>query len=401
MVTTKLIMLGFVIHTSPPIAHAAKEYSYRRICTTICHRHGDRTSITALKDEDYWRSTLPKPETLKEIARGTTLIRSDKSTTHSANPKGCWGKLTQLGLLQMIAVGSQLKEELTDASNPLSPKDIRVVSTDFPRTIQSAQAVILGLWPDGIPEGEGVAIDCRHTHWMIPDPQPRNSEEQKQLEQYLISRPYMIQKEEEMRPIAVRCTNALKEHLGQNAFGIKMGIDVPVGDDENILPWAQLAEITCCLHTRDRLPKGITPQDKIAISSHLAWRWFQSLRHPRLANLAMNKFATEIVNDMQPITHNPRLTIYSCHDSSLVGLVCAFNLEAPASWPEYGSVLRVDLLERKAAVRNGSNSEHNELLVRFSLNGELLRSLWDGEPCDEILLEKLCQYLKTVGATKE
>lgn len=373
-----------------------QEYSYRRVSTTICHRHGDRTSITALKNEDYWRSTLPKPETMKEIARATLIKRSvDKSTTHTANPKGCWGKLTQLGILQMIALGNQLKQELSNASQPLTPKDIRVISTNFPRTIQSAQCVVLGLFPDGLPEGEDVVIDCRHTRWMIPDPQPRNSEEQLQLEKYLISRPHIVQKEEEMRPLAVRCTNALKELLGQNAYGIKMGIDVPVGDNESVLPWSQLAEITCCLHTRDRLPKGITPEDREAISSHLAWRWFQSLRYLRLASLAMGKFAAEIMKSMGPNTDSPRLTIYSCHDSSLLGLICVFQLETPARWPEYASFLRVDLLARKAVVRNENNSQQNEFVLRFSLNGELLRSCWDGEPCDEIHLETLSHYFNS------
>ena len=69
--------------------------------------------------------------------------------------------------------------------------DVKVISTDFPRTIQSVQGLLLGLYPDGTNDHE-IEIDARHTSWLIPDPQPRHTEEQVQLEEELVNRPYMI-----------------------------------------------------------------------------------------------------------------------------------------------------------------------------------------------------------------
>ena len=54
---------------------------------------------------------------------------------------------------------------------------------------------------------------------MIPDPQPRRSSEQEELEVQLASRPHMLEREEEMRPLAVRCTEGLKDTLAPGAFG--------------------------------------------------------------------------------------------------------------------------------------------------------------------------------------
>ena len=47
-----------------------------RVCQVlVVHRHGDRTPITPLKNEDYWQRALPEQHVLEGIARGTTLVR--------------------------------------------------------------------------------------------------------------------------------------------------------------------------------------------------------------------------------------------------------------------------------------------------------------------------------------
>eukprot|EP00980_Cylindrotheca_fusiformis_P014773 scaffold4026_cov117-Cylindrotheca_fusiformis.AAC.8 len=397
---------------------AQSRHKYRVVQVQIVHRHGDRTPITSLKDEEFWRSALVSPLMLERISQGTELIRCPETTNiHSAKGRGPFGKLTQLGLLQMVNVGTRLREELWSdnedvfeedekgnlymgslwsPSRPLTTKDLRIVSTDFPRTIQSVQGVIVGLFPDGL--DDTVKIDCRHTRWMIPDPQPRRTSEQEGLEIELASRPHIVQRESEMYPLAVRCTNALRDLLGEGAFDSSFGVDGQTTDDKKVLTWAQLSEITCCLKVRDRLPEGISPEDQDALSSYLAWRWFESLRHPRLVYLAMHKFCHAILHSMRHLEEEPPLTIYSAHDSTLVGLMCAFRLERPTVWPEYASYMKIELLEKSDS--DGNDLEESEHVVRFYLNGELLRSRWHGNLLEEVTLNQLSQFLSIEGAMK-
>ena len=406
----------------------------RTVQVQIIHRHGDRTPITSMKDEGYWASKLVPPEWQEKIAKGTHLVRNPGasnahvSLVHSlrqyfrrsltsllvllrlkqvAQGRGPYGKLTQLGLLQMIGVGEKLREdfykELKGDYGPLRPENIRVFSTDFQRTIQSVQGVLVGLFPDG-PGESIIPIDCRHTNWLIPDPQPRRSQEQTDLEAILSSRLHIRQRDDELKPLAIKCTNALRDMLSNDAFEVSYGIgeekDSP-NDASNTKPlsWAQLAEITKCLRVHNRLPEEITDEDIVALSTHTAWRWFENLSDSRLSFLAMNKFALSIMNTMHNVDDKdtPPVIIYSAHDSSLIGLLCAFRLEQPTEWPEYASYLKIELLEVTTATTKPTKVEY---MVRFSLNGKLLRSNWHGKLRDTIPLHVLFNNIKTEGAVK-
>jgi hypothetical protein len=54
-------------------------------------------------DEEFWQSTLIKPRLLGIISENTEIIHAGyKRRSHSAKGEGPFGKLTQLGLLQMV-----------------------------------------------------------------------------------------------------------------------------------------------------------------------------------------------------------------------------------------------------------------------------------------------------------
>mmetsp|Transcript_1126 Transcript_1126/g.2400 ORF Transcript_1126/g.2400 Transcript_1126/m.2400 type:complete len:517 (+) Transcript_1126:242-1792(+) len=447
-------------------------YSYRTVQVQVIHRHGDRTPITPLKNEEFWKNELVPEDLLERVAVGTEVLREHGETEstnngkneleiHAAAGKGPFGKLTKLGLLGMIQVGSSLKEELeestywaksTNAANTiactsigngrdnndglssqgrrlleqqesrrikLSPRDIKVYSTDFPRTIQSVQGLLVGFFPEE-DETNTISIDCRNTTcWMIPDPQPRQTHEQKVLERKLAQRPHILEQETLLRPLAVRCTNALLPLLGDGAFGVSFGVDESdpetvqkmskAGLSPPVLSWIQLCEITKCLQTRDLLPDSITEDDREALASHTAWKWFQSLRTPRLAYIAMRGFTQTIVRALQERHREPPLIVYSGHDSSLIGLMCALHLEQPSVWPEYGAVLKLELLEKRKEMESGSDNRSMRLgsedhedntvehVLRFFLNGELLRSVWNDIPREEITLQEFVHLISTVG----
>jgi len=415
-------------------------YVYRTVQVQVVHRHGDRTPITPLKNEEFWARQLVPENLLERVASGTRVLshedngggESSKPIVHAAEGVGAFGKLTKLGLLGMIQVGTDLKDDLegstqwaesttastvatpellapvdgTSATNDitrrirLTPSDVKIYSTSFARTIQSVQGLLVGIFPDGF-DNEEIDIDCRDTKfWMIPDPIPRNTKEQEELERKLAKQPQVLEKEASMRPLAVRCTRSLLPILGEGAFGLSFGVDE--SDDNNeqeegpTLSWIQLAEITKCLRVRGMLPDSITGEDQEALMDYTAWKWFQSLRSPRLAYIAMGRFTQTLVKTMQRREQEPPLTVYSCHDSSLVGLMCALHLELPSTWPEYGALMKIELLEKTKSNGDGTTAD-TDLVLRFFLNGELLRSIWNDEPREEISFEEFAHLVSTVG----
>jgi acid phosphatase len=289
---------------------------------------------------------------------------------------------------------------------------LKITSTDFPRTIQSVQALLLGLFPEGY---DGIIeIDARHTNIMIPDPQPRLSEEQVQLERVLSQRGHLLERERELEGIAAKVSEILHHLIDHNAPSQNWGIGEEKDAKQNVgnqssnrkkLTFSQLSEVMTCLKVRNILPDGITDTDYEIITSHSAWKWFENLRNQELAKLAMKPFLTVITKTMRQgiINHydEPTMYIYSCHDSSLIGLICALKLQQPAKWPEYGSFLKVELFECHHPISGEQNQSDTEnFYVRFSLNGEILKSSWgvgrDGypEPAEMISLKHLTSSIE-------
>lgn len=126
----------------------------------VTHRHGDRTPITPLRDTDYWNSTLVDPKTLQEIAEPTRVLHGAIEATHVGAGQGPYGKLTKLGLSQMTQLGHLLRETYV-RYRKLTPSDVQIFSTDFPRTLQSAQALLTGLFPERI---TNITIDATKTN---------------------------------------------------------------------------------------------------------------------------------------------------------------------------------------------------------------------------------------------
>merc|ERR1711862_68366 len=161
-----------------------------------------------------------------------------------------------------------------------------------------------------------------------------------------------------------------------------------MGAQQQLLPWSQMAELTTCLRARNKLPSDISIEEQELISAHAAWKWFQSLRHPKLSKLAMDVMVDKLVHNMcQYNEEDPaatRLYIFSAHDSTLIGLLCAFQLDQPIKWPEYASYLKIELLRD---IENGQ-----KYYVRFSLNDEILRCNIGNNEKDLIPLNRLKDF---------
>ena len=405
-------------------AGTSSQPTYKTLQVQVIHRHGDRTPITPMKDVEYWQAQLVPPHQLERIALGTAIVRDKgKTFSHNAGGKGAFGKLTQLGLLQMVEVGVRLREQLSQGDGPFhSPlfnderpllgSSVRVFCTDFPRTIQSVQGLLVGLFDNIGADGDQqnlqsnrqtdlIQIDVRHTLTMIPDPQPRHTTEQERLEALVMSSSYVMEKEAANLDLARRVTGALHPLLGTGAHEVIFGVDEQHPEKMSVetepLGWNQLAEITKCLLVRNLLPPKISKEDVEIIGQHTAWRWIETFSHPRLVFLAMNKLVSQQVKYMLDFTNQPCLTLWSAHDSTLLGLLSAYRLEQPSAWPAYASTLVIELVEETKRLDDGS--ETSELVVCFSLNGQRLRTMWDRErPLEAIPLSLLHEKIREEGS---
>ena len=302
-----------------------------------------------------------------------------------------------------------------------------------------------------------VPIDVRETSTMIPDPQPRSHLLQPLLERDLDSRSHLVEKDRTVaQPLAKRMSEALKSLLAVGAVDSpSYGIGDDGGGDENtrendtttttttttsskkfkytniketkiaspvILPMTRVSEVLTALRARDAIPLSISNDDVDAANAYVAWRWLENLSDPTLACISMGTFAESIIDGMQSFLDDDivsgsdggggggeeeneellrqgkikarRLHLYSAHDSTLLGLICAFRLNRRPgmSWPEYGSHFKIELIEAVPLTPRYDNDhsiddivvrnphEVPEYLVRFSLNGETLRCRW-GRGC--------------------
>jgi acid phosphatase len=478
---SRLIGIRGGASTSLSLSEAINAGRGRLVQVQIIHRHGDRTPITPIaKQMEYWNSTLPQPQLLEKISRGIRLQRSSGSyepMKHGARGNPPFGQLTSLGLFQMIQLGSQLREELccthTHTTNsilpmnklftlhtPLHPSRIKARSTDFPRTIQSLQGLLVGLFPDGFgahahtnnntihdADSHVMEVDLRNAHYHIPDPQPRHTKLQERLERQADLREHILRKEEDMLPLAIKVTNHLLSHnyiQEHEAKQVSFGFNVASPSQEEtssnfILPWPQLAEITKCLRVHNLLPPTITHEEQELILKYTSWKWFETLRHSKLGKLAMHHMMVDLLDNMLQLIREakqvveeeedgtPRscssdsnstlLHIYSAHDSTLIGLMCAFQLTQPAEWPEYASYLKIELLalEEEEDDVNGektkksTTTKQKKYYVRFSLNGSLLQCKTgqsndkddNSNLLDLIPLEKLQEFIHDLSHMEE
>jgi acid phosphatase len=257
----------------------------------------------------------------------------------------------------MQAVGAELAKTLDGTLPELFDGGVTVWSTAYARTILSTQALLSTLFPANRRTGP-LIIDTRDRHQMVPDPVPRRTKRQEELEAEISNTPAFIAAEAAMVSLAKRVTQSLRESgtLRSDADSVRFG----VGDGNAVgatLPWSKLAEVTTCLASHGKLPPNITEADVNAIQNYTASRWYGLLGDARLAKEAMGPFASSLLRFFVELP--TRVRVISAHDSTLIGIMCAYGLASPESWPPYASVLRIELLQDRRA--------H---FVRFVLNGQ-------------------------------
>lgn len=346
----------------------------------VIHRHGDRTPITPLADRKFWQGVLPSQEERDGIEAGTNTLRVEGFVPHPAAGDGVFGTLTARGLEQMRLGGANLRDMYPDfLPKAASREEVIVYSTDFPRTIQSVQALLQGLFPPA-ERSAPIEIDATRTDLMIPDPVPRRTTEQVEREAAVLGGEAVLAHAAEVEPLRRRYSEVLRDAQTLDPVAYEMS-GAGAGDDADgghLLSWNKLAELMKCMHAYGRLPDGLSEDDVKQASAAGAHRWTALMRDPRIAQLAMGHMAADVVSaacDARGATAAkdssmaPKLVVWSGHDSTLFGLLALFALDAPVAWPPYAAQLHVEVLEEV----DGWPGRARGWYLRFSLNGEVLK----------------------------
>lgn len=321
-------------------------------------RHGDRTPLIELpKAPHYWKEGL--------------------------------GQLTPTGMSQEYQLGQRLRKEYMMQYQLLpkeySIKTMYVRSTEYDRTVMSAQSLLLGLYPQGkgpkIPASQTYALP--HGYQPIPIfTLPRRDDIllspfhdelifRKLLQKYLFSTPEWIAKAQE-----------LKQHIPK----WRAATGLPLTDPMQLVKLADAIYIYQLYQLP--LPTDLSQEDITLITDTVRSQWTAFYKHPVIATVSGSKLLKMIVEKLKLANEKNtelKYILFSAHDTTLLAQMAV--LEQPLDeWPQYASRINFSLFNDgngnavvKVSYNNnpvmipacGGRSCHLEDLIRLSDEKEI------------------------------
>jgi hypothetical protein len=251
--------------------------------TNIIFRHGDRSPITSLKDVQFWQDQVANQ---CDVMCGFKIIREEGDVKHTMEGNPPFGMLTKKGVVDIKQKGENFRKEIIANGGSVDSSYIYCRSTNFNRTIGSAQNFLVGL---GIAiDDKNVSIDTRCWRNMIPDADYQGFH--KMLDKYQAElREYSKGNFAKIHRIVVN--KLLKSGVCGFSFGPD-GKSVPGGINLD-----RLCEILICLKTYGQLSKtSITEEEyKSVLSIKEKWCYAFS-KIPQILQSSMAPFLYNIMN---------------------------------------------------------------------------------------------------------
>jgi hypothetical protein len=292
----------------------------------------------------------------EKLIFAVTLIRhGDRTPVHNIAASPCdWtpglGELTPLGINQEYLLGESLRTRYVDQLRLLPPKyqfnSIYARSTNYNRTIMSAQSFLCGLYPPGtgplLDDGRpALPAACQ------PIPIRTVFKEQDRL---LLGQDRIEKRIDEMvhsyvftsaewQKMNVSCAG--KFDRWSRIFGVKIGnlMDlVPPGDNVHVR-----------LLKGVPLPAGLTESEAHEIVKLFQWAMAQGYKPRKISLLITEDFMQDVIGHMQKAVEGKeeyKYIVYSGHDSTILPVMSALGAPLEAT-PPYASNVSFELYRDK------------------------------------------------------
>jgi len=264
------------------------------------------------------------------------LFRKNYLLGREVIPGNCnFGQLTDVGWNQHVALGAQYHSLYIDEYKFLDPvfnsHDIAIRSSDIPRTLQSAQAQLMGMFPTSnsgspsIPVIDIFTIDTQKENMYI--------------NQVLCPAIGNLEKQIENLPEYVQ--------FEQKQASFRQNLIAVLNMTNSTFPsWGGLLDSLHCMMCHNLVfPKGISQDDLDQVEKNANWEWNFDLQSRAMIRLSVGSFVQEILEHMQDNINGkkqPKWMLFSAHDTTVGPLMAAMRLY-DGMWPPYASHIEMEL----------------------------------------------------------
>jgi hypothetical protein len=300
------------------------------------HRHGDRSPIG-------WCHPDFKTDW---VCDEQMYHASPSSQTIDNESKYCYpGQLTPRGKAQMQAFGKRLRKTYVDMlgflNKKYNPEHIELRSTPIPRTEQSVENVLKGMYPDVSSILILIRLPAEEATFIVDSLCKRMEE---------LNR--MFRSQDWFKAFYESEKAKLMQKEGFNKI-----LDTPLNDRKQRLRenehWpVHMFDFLSCVqqNPNSKMPAWATPEivnkiEQVATVDYFSRYYFT----PEFLRLAIGRYLVEIREEMElAIQHKSRkkLTITASHDTFLVPLLQGLNV-FDGRWPKIGSYVLFELFEDK------------------------------------------------------
>jgi len=355
----------------------------------IVTRHGDRTPLTLVKDneENVWQCKAPKEYvSINEPNASLTYLKFIDTAANPdySNPfirKSFWkgtcfpGQLTHRGSEQHIKLGKALRKIYVDKlkfidENSLS--ELYVRSTNVLRTQLSVQSLLSGFMPN---RTDAIPIHTLPREIEIIQPNMKACPALEKVEEKIKEEEKWKQFIEDNAELKKKLDGYLGYPLNEDNFGFERYTDVFLARacHDMKLPCAG----DDCSYNTELLKKINDNAD-----FEYGYLFSKAENSKKYLKLSIGYFLREIINNMgktvgskhdRNISRTPSFFIFSAHDNTVAPVMGALGVE-PMEWPPYASNIIFELWKDDKS--NMDSIDFNDYVVRVIYNGKVIRTNW-------------------------
>lgn len=333
----------------------------------LFHRHGDRTPVlTKIGDKwqmtpeelAFWETKAASTETLAQLERAGVTVGADPSLPPPPPSKRGYnyplGELTQKGVDHMRGKGKKLKERyghlVTENGDTEGNDHVYVLSSSVPRTVQSVQCLLHGMFHDDDDLSQDTTATSTTTATTTEPAKP--TFHIRTYERNVLAPDHSLRVFMEIESIVSddveKRTQEDKDEMATLALHLRETLGI---SHDVTLPWTAIRDgLTCRIAHDLPLPEGITQEMVDQISAYDTWLWYRLYEKKEFCFKAFKYGVREVYEHLKKVvTENPRpapkLSFFSAHDNSIVALVSALQLQVGPELPEYGTIVAFEIYE--------------------------------------------------------